>query len=305
MIYNTYSRRAVGLITVGVLTVAGFVGLGTGNAATFTTSVEAENGSATGGVIMNDTTASGGRALKFGATTSGSPSGEAMPVGDLPGWHQVVAEDFVRNAALGSFSTVYGSDWNGYDGQPDTSGNGIYAPAKVLSVANGKLDMYIHTENGKHLIAAPVPPVPGLNQIYGRYSVRFRADPIPNYKTAWLLWPDGDWTDGEIDFPEGNLDDNISGFSHCIGLHPEQNCMSVDTVSRYTDWHTATIEWKPRSLTFILDGTILGNATKADAVPDTPMFWVLQTETGLENIEPSDAAAGHVEVDWVASWSRI
>jgi hypothetical protein len=304
VIHIAYHRRFIAPIIVGVLVLMGLSTISFGNAATFSEANEAEDGNLAGATVINDTTASNNKAVRFGPATLAAPSGEPMPVGDLPGWHQVVAEDFVRAASLGSFKTIYGSGWNGYDGQPDTSANGVYTPAKVLSVASGKLDMYIHTENGKHLVAAPVPPVPGLNQTYGRYSVRFRADPIPNYKTAWLLWPDGDWTDGEVDFPEGNLDDNISGYSHCIGSNPELNCMSVDTAARYTDWHTATIEWKPGSLSLMLDGKLLDTATEATAVPNTPMFWVLQTETGLDGVVPTDAASGHVEIDWVTAWSH-
>jgi len=74
----------------------------------------------------------------------------------------------------------------------------------------GVLDNVIHTENGVHMVSAPEPVIPGGNPgvPYGRYVVRFRSDAIAGYKTAWLLWPNSDnWpTDGEIDFPEGNLD---------------------------------------------------------------------------------------------------
>jgi len=40
--------------------------------------------------------------------------------------------------------------------------------------------------------------------LYGRYAIHFKADPVPGYKTSWLLWPDSEkWPqDGEIDFPE-------------------------------------------------------------------------------------------------------
>ena len=33
------------------------------------------------------------------AATAASPSGEEMPVGDLPGWHQVFTDDFTTNVA--------------------------------------------------------------------------------------------------------------------------------------------------------------------------------------------------------------
>jgi hypothetical protein len=33
------------------------------------------------------------------------------------------------------------------------------------------------------------------------------------------------------------------------------------------------------------------------------MRWVIQTETALDGTVPSNAAAGHVLIDWVAMWS--
>src|SRR2546427_410289 len=72
--------------------------------------------------------------------------------------------------------------------------------------------------DGAHFIVnAPVPLLPTM--LYGRYAVRFKADPVPGYKTAWLLWPDsGNWpADGEIDFPENSLDGNACAFVHHLG----------------------------------------------------------------------------------------
>jgi len=34
------------------------------------------------------------------------------------------------------------------------------------------------------------------------------------------------------------------------------------------------------------------------------MHWVIQTETGLDNIQPTTADQGHVEIDWVAVWEK-
>ena len=139
-----------------------------------------------------------------------------MPVGDITdangSWHQVFAEDFNTPVPLGSFpGPVYGGRWGVYpNGWHDTSGNGTYYPSRVLSVNNGLLNMYLHTEiiNGVavHMVSAPVPRLPGstgfAGQAFGRYSVRFHIDPVPGYKTAWLLWPDSNvWpAGGEIDF---------------------------------------------------------------------------------------------------------
>jgi hypothetical protein len=231
-----------------------------------------------------------------------SPSGVAAPRGDLPGWNQTYVEDFGTPVALGGFPGVYTNHWYAYaDGVKDTSRNGTYMPSKVLSVHDGVLDYWIHSENGQHLVSAPVLK-DTYHQSYGRYSVRFRSDSLPGYKNAWLLWPDSErWpTDGEIDFPEGNLDGTIHGFAHYASAAGGQDAFS--TGASFRDWHTATIEWLPGKVTFVLDGKVIGSSTTN--VPSTAMHWVLQTETALSGGAPSDSVSGHVLVDWVTLYER-
>jgi beta-glucanase (GH16 family) len=169
------------------------------------------------------------------------------------------------------------------------------------------LNMFIHSEGGKRLVSAPIPKVTGagsFGQLYGRYAVRFRADALPRYKTAWLLWPDsGRWPgDGEIDFPEGDLDDTIKGYVHRQGGSSGSDQVRFPTTARYPDWHTAIIEWTPGKVVFILDGQVIGQTTSR--VPSTAMHWVLQTETALKGGAPSPSTQGNVQVDWVAVWAR-
>lgn len=230
-----------------------------------------------------------------------TPSGEAMP-GDVPGWRQVFADDFLVDVELGDFPAAVSDKWGAYDdGWSDTSNNGTYFPSKVVSIAGGLLDMYIHTEEGVHLVSAPVPELPTM--LYGRYAIRFRADPVPGYKTAWLLWPDsGVWPrDGEIDFPEGNLDGTIHGFMHRQDATVGNDQDAFSTEATYPTWHTAVIEWTAGRCELFLDGVSLGSATAR--IPNTPMHWVIQTETRLGGGPPADDAAGHVQIDWVVAWA--
>ena len=246
-----------------------------------------------------------------------SPSGEAIPAGDIPGWHQVFAEDFTTDVPLGGFpGEPYSRRWNVYpDGWQDTRNVGTYMASRVLSVANGMLDFYVHTENGVHMVAAPLPKVPGTHtwgaqfgpgvsvqgRTYGRYSVRFRADQLHGYKAGWLLWPDSErWPDdGEIDFPESNLDAPICGYPHWASSDGGQD--SFCTTSRYGQWHTSTTEWLPNKINMYLDGVLIGTSTHY--VPSTPMHWVLQVETSTDYTVPSDDTAGHVQIDWVVAYA--
>ena len=68
------------------------------------------------------------------------------------------------------------------------------------------------------------------------------------------------------------------------------------------DWHTAAIEWRPDSVTFVLDGRTF-TTNDPTAIPTTPMRWVLQTETELSGPAPSPTAQGHVQIDYVRAWT--
>ncbi|WP_138734699.1 glycoside hydrolase family 16 protein, partial [Modestobacter excelsi] len=228
-------------------------------------------------------------------------SGTAVPTGDLPGWRQTLSEDFTKAAPLGSFASTY-RGWAGYDGGTDTSGNGRYNSATTTSVHDGLLDKYLHSDGSGAQVMALTPPI--ASQTYGRYAVRFKMDQVPGYKVAWLLWPASDnWTDGEMDFPEGSVGGKASGFAHDTTGNPSSNAWSVDTGTAMSDWHTAVIEWAPGSLTYTMDGRSW-TTNSAKAIPTDPMRWVLQTETELEGGRPNASSAGHIYIDWVATWAR-
>ncbi len=241
--------------------------------------------------------------------SASSPSGQAMPVGNLSGWTQTLTDDFNTDVSVGSFpGNAYNAKWDVYpDGWLDTAaqhenGNGRYFPSKVLSVDNGMLNMDLHTENGVHMVSAPMPTAgPGYGQLYGRFSARMRADAVPGYKTAWLLWPNSErWPDdGEIDFPEGDLVGNVHAFAHFASANGGQD--AFNTSAKYTDWHTYTIEWIPGRVTFILDGQVVGTSTRN--VPSKPMHWVLQTETCFGYCQPTASARGNLQIDWVTVYS--
>jgi beta-glucanase (GH16 family) len=264
----------------------------------------------------------GRRSLLRPTTTAATSGIDALPTTDLPGWTLLLSEDFSRNATLGNFASVYAYDWAGYDGGYDTSRNlgrpsakaGRYSTPYTTTVHDSMLDMRVFTSDGTQssdipagqpLVAAPVPHIGEWAQLYGRYSVRFKTDAVEGYKIAWLLWPaqPNSWTSGEIDFPEGGLGEDITGFSHQVDGDPNVNQYQLQTGVSMTDWHVATIEWMPTRINFILDGVRVGTTTDPDAIPHVKMYWVLQTETWLSATPPPTNSTGHVYVDWVAAWS--
>ena len=238
----------------------------------------------------------------------GAPSGQAMPRGDLPGWKQIFTDDFRTDVPLGQFPGKVANAWGAYtDGTKDTSGNGRYFPSKVVSIAKGVMDLHLHAEGGQPLVAAPLPkvqPAAPHGLLYGRFAVRFRADPVPGYKTAWLLWPDsGSWpAGGEIDWPEGDLNEGFCAYLHHMGASSSSDQDRFCPRAPFPQWHTAVLEWSPGVARFLLDGQPVGVSTSR--VPSSPMHWVLQTETRLNGGPPPAGANGHVQIDWVAAWRR-
>ncbi len=248
---------------------------------------------------------------------SPTPSGEAMPLGNLPGWTQTFTDDFTSDAALGSFNTVYGTKWRSYSG-PDTAGKispskkSEYNTDKVVSVHGGVVDKYLHTEYdtngyngaGNYMMSAAL--LPRINgQLYGRYTVRLKADAVGGYKVAWLLWPDsGQWPhDGEIDFAESNLTENLKAFIHrqnATAGSDQTACKTTNpAVYLSSGWHTVTLEWAPTTNIYV-DGVLECSST--DRIPNTPMHLVLQTESEL--FSPATTNSGHLYLDWVAVYSK-
>jgi Glycosyl hydrolases family 16 len=259
-------------------------------------------------------------------SASPNPSGQTVPVGNLPGWTQVFYDDFQgESVSTGQFSGCSSSDntcsnlpastqakwWDYPDGWADTSGTCDYEPSQTLSISGGMLNMFIHTSSsGACMAAAPIAKLPDAvdssnGQLYGMYSVRMRSDPVPGYLAAFLLWPDsGIWPqDGEIDFPNGELDGTVGAFLHHQGGTSGSDQDAYITNTTFTNWHTYTLEWTPNYVKFLIDGQVIGDSTNQSVIPDTPMHWVMQTESDLSGAKPAASAQGNLQIAWAAVWS--
>jgi hypothetical protein len=246
-----------------------------------------------------------------GAALPAAPTATtAMPTGDLPGWKQTFVQDFTTPAPAGEVGAIYGMEMRGYDGFLDTSGRGLYAPDSVLSVAAGKLDYFLHTAQGKPQVAAAV-PFGYAGQTYGRYSIRFRSDPLPGYKIAFMLWPTSEnWNEGEIDWPEGSLNGQMYPASAIKGTFKNGGMTFDPPVRVYSptdssDWHVATTEWIPGKIKWFWDGGLVGETTLPSGVPGTSFRWTLQAETEVGDgvAAPGHQTAGHLQVDWVVQYA--
>jgi hypothetical protein len=249
-----------------------------------------------------------------------------MPQGDLPGWRQIFADDFADDAPVGQFTDVYGARWSPYpDGWANTAGYAAmsrYYPSRVVSAQGGLLKLDLHSEfltasdleaadqtgsPGVYALTAALQPAEAgvpINQVYGKYTIRFRVDPVPGFYSAWLLWPQSEnWPyDGEISFPEGSLDEGICAFlHHAEGTERgDQEIFCPDAAPFGPGWHTASTEWTPDETRFILDDQVVG--ATSTRIPHTPMRYVLQNEACWEGCpDPNQPAT--LDVDWFVMYA--
>ena len=242
------------------------------------------------------------------AAAGTSTASTSVPRGDVTSngrtWKQAYAEDFTTNAALGSVLSTY-PQLGAYSGYSDTSGRGYYAPDKVLSVSNGNLDFWLHSEGGQPLVATVLPD--GYQpHTTGRVSIRYKTTNTDGYKFVGMLWPSSnDWNEGEIDWPEGDLGSTVRPASAIPGTM-SNGMMTFDSSiqqhsasTQSSGYHVATTEWDHGAVRFYWDGALV--STTHSAVPTDPMRVTLQAETAIGGDVPA-SASGHVDVDWVSIW---
>ena len=253
----------------------------------------------------------------------------AMEPGAPLGWNRAMTDAFNANIPLGSWGTVGGHETPGGVWRPrpdaardgtyrDSSGRGVYSAGRTTSQHDGVLDVWIHSEvagkpwvhdpAGQRYVAAPIPLVGDTDG--QRISLCMRADAIPGYKLAFLLWPESGPGNqyGEIDFPELRL---VTPSTAHAFVHYDPKPVSGKQQDAYDSgvgtaaWHVYTIEWDPGSpssqtddyVAFFVDGREVGRST-GSIVPDGPMHYVMQMETYLPGQDLPPPAQGHVLVDW-------
>jgi glycosyl hydrolase family 16 len=232
-----------------------------------------------------------------------TPSGVPMPEGDLPGWRQVLTDDFAGDA-------LDTRKWGAYRGQPAGDPGGWWEPSHVL-VADGALTLTSSRDpafDGRW-VSGGVSSARALTQTYGRYDVRFRLDAGYGISAALLLWPTADHWPPEVDFAEnggttGGRDEMTATLHYGDDDRVVQHTVSAD----FTQWHTMGVEWTPGRLVYTLDGAPWAELDDA-TVPDEPMELDAQTQAGTAGDEwmpAPDATTPDVvdmQIDWVVVYA--
>jgi Glycosyl hydrolases family 16 len=232
-----------------------------------------------------------------------NPSQAVMPTGNLPGWRQVLADDF-------SGSSLNPAKWYPYTASEPGGDPGGWFEASHVTVSGGNLVISAYRDPlaGGLWTTGGVSSAPGLVQTYGKYLVRFRFAAGHGIAHGVMLLPaSGAWPP-EIDFSEDNGGDrNIDTATLHYGA---QNAMEHATVATdLTQWHTLGLEWTQGQLVYTLDGHEWGRMTGA-SVPSIPMVLDIQTQAwacGTSSWEgcpdASTPATVNLYVDWAVAYA--
>jgi beta-glucanase (GH16 family) len=190
-------------------------------------------------------------------------------------WRRVFTEDFRRG--------LRPARWGRYSGQPAGDPGGWWAPSHAV-VRHGILELrtYRDPRFGGRWVSGGVSSAPALRQRYGRYRVRFRADPGRGVAVVLLLMASANHWPPEIDFAEnGGMDTGRRTMAATLhyGVEPHDHQTQRIVHGDFAQWHTMGITWTPRRLVYTLDGR--GWATVRGAkVPHERMELDLQAQAG-------------------------
>jgi hypothetical protein len=264
--------------------------------------------------------------------TAGSPN--SLPKGDLPGWHQVYAENF--NAAVkapvpvGKFTGcnhnadtpaaycsglpaghwrdtlwAYPSGWDdtarsGADGNDGAPYGGTYEPQRTVSVGKG------YDGGGTLRVHMSAGPTAGSPNVVGTVVPRKCMDLADGRYSARVkvtkaddgfksAWLRYEGARAEVDFPEV---DGYKSSNVAAFVHPGGN--NIQTSARMTTAHTYTWERRGGTVTFYLDNVKL----RSFPTRLTTSSWIWQNESRIESgdyADPGDSAT--LETTWATCYT--
>jgi beta-glucanase (GH16 family) len=230
-----------------------------------------------------------------------TPSGEAMPVGSLNGWHQVFSDDFTGDS-------IDSNKWGLYSNPPSSDPESRWSPSHI-TVANGMATIatYRDPRDGNLWTSGGMSDARAVHLSSGRYQIRMRADKAHGVTVVALLWPIAKVWPPEIDFVE-NRDGNRSGLAGTLHYAADgQNHQIVRTdTTDMTAWHTYGVSWHAGEVVYTLDGKTWATV-KTPFVPQIPMALDIQSNadsTGQVRPDTSTPPYSGVQIDWVVGYAR-
>ncbi len=217
---------------------------------------------------------------------------------------QELAETFSGDTLNPNLWTVYN----------DPGGSTPRTPQSV-TVAGGYLNLIGHYQ-------APYGYVGGglrsnINQTYGCWVVRFRADEGAGYEPVVLLWPAGSHTDGEIDIAEVYPGSARPASTNRLGggefLHIGIDNLFIghkipDSVN-FAQWQTVAVDWLPNRITMYINGaetwSVGTDYNGVDYIANTPFHLAMQMDEGCTRDRCSPDSSTPSQVLMQVAWVKI
>ena len=220
-----------------------------------------------------------------------------MPRGDLPGWHQVLADDFGGHR-------IYSAHWSLYTG-PDHANPNTHWRKQNAVVGGGSVDLAAYYDAASHeWTSAGMTSSNAVVQTYGMYLIRARSDRAAGIPFVALLWPTTGWPP-EIDFMEDPTG-NRASLTSTLHYGSTNAMIHRATAVDMSAWHTYGVIWTPGLLKYTLDGKVWAQV-RSSAVPSRPMVLDIQSEIGDCSAPGACRVAGQSvarsQIDWAVIYS--
>ena len=209
-----------------------------------------------------------------------------------------------------SFTNGIGSRLQPYSGPDFTSALADYATTPdVVRVVDGKLRLTAIKQPSGRWKSALLTTRNRLTFQYGKVEARIK---LPSARGAfpafWLMAADGhEWPKcGEIDVVAAVTDATVAySTAHSIFDIRYGGQLRGVTKIAAESWHTYGVDWKPDSLTFLVDGVAVGSINKSEYPNEwrfDPAYIVLNLAVGGNWPGPPDATTPNsfsMYVDWL------
>jgi Domain of unknown function (DUF222) len=244
-----------------------------------------------------------------------APTPSPSPVPASSNFKLAWSTNFPVAAALGTFNAngvssnaTIASQWSSYPTTyPDTAMQeglkvgGYYDPPTTVSISGGQMHIKMWRGPSGNVHSCAMIPKAAEGKLYGEYVETFRVSKItPGYKSAHLLWPTGGDRNYEVDYPEGNWNEDFSAFVHST----HQSDQLYFAGGTWGQWHTTITQWAPNSLKFYLDGKLIGQAS-GNWVPNEKMDWIIQNESTLDGTFAALNSSAQIDLSYVAYYSYV
>ena len=217
------------------------------------------------------------------------------------GWQLVARDDF---------DGPLPAHWSAYDGDPTCCAATFWRPGQVTT-AGGDLKVTSSRQADGSWLSGGLSAAgwPDAVRTYGRYEARIRLDRGTGVSGVALLWPVANHWPPEIDYFEvwgkdpGRGTDTMT--AHRAGDNVQQAVVYHGDLS---GWHTVAVDWLPTSITYEMDGAVVGAVTDRSLIPNEPMWPAFQTHVELcRDVCPNASTPSSVSlwVDWLAIYHPI